>query len=121
MPVQDFLAFVAGAIAVLTLLGLLYRMAIRPVVAGFREWLTWMRKFQRDWDGEPAEAGRDAVPGVMERLNRIDGELKRNGGSTLKDKVFETWEMTEALDARVTTIELRQCQMQETLASQNRG
>lgn len=115
MTVQDFLAIVAGAIAVLTLLGLLHRMLLRPVVSEFRETLSWLRKFQRDWDGEPAGPGRDAVPGVMERLNRIDGELKRNGGESLKDKVVETWERAQELDARVTTMELRQTEIQKAL------
>lgn len=41
----------------------------------------------RDWEGEEAEPGRAAVPGVMERLNKLDGELSNNGGSTTKDKV----------------------------------
>lgn len=41
----------------------------------------------RDWAGEPSRDGRDAVPGVMERLNNIDGELKRNGGKSIKDTV----------------------------------
>ena len=40
-----------------------------------------------DWSGEEARPGRDRVPGVMERLNDIDGELKRNGGSSIKDSV----------------------------------
>ena len=117
MTVQDFLAIVAGAIAVLTLIGLLHRMFFRPVTAEVKETLAWLRKFQRDWDGEPAAAGRDPVPGVMERLNRIDGELKRNGGESLKDKVVETWEKAQDLDARVTTMELRQSEIQKALQS----
>ena len=121
MTVQDFLAIVAGAIAVLTLLGLVHRMVVRPVVSEVKETLTWLRKFQRDWDGEPALPGRDAVPGVMERLNRIDGELKRNGGESLKDKVVETWERAQDLDVRVTTMELRQRDMQEALETSKRG
>ena len=48
---------------------------------------TWLDKFRRDWEGEEAEPGRDRVPGVMERLNRLDGELSNNGGSSLKDAV----------------------------------
>lgn len=48
---------------------------------------TWLDKFRRDWEGEDAEPGRDRVPGVMERLNRLDGELSNNGGSSLKDAV----------------------------------
>jgi hypothetical protein len=115
MPIQDVLAFAAGGIAILTFIGLLHRMFLSKIIREWKEFLTWMRKFQRDWDGEPAHPGRDAVPGVMERLNRIDGELKRNGGSTLKDKVFETWEKVESLDERVDTIEIRQCEIQKAI------
>jgi hypothetical protein len=46
-----------------------------------------MDNFYRDWSGEPARDGRDAVPGVMARLNRLDGELSRNGGKSVKDVV----------------------------------
>lgn len=112
---QDMLAFTAGAIAILTLIGLVYRMFLKNLFAEVREWFSWLKKFQRDWDGEPGEPGRDPVPGVMERLNRIDGELKRNGGESLKDKVVETWEAAQELDARVTTMELRQKDIQECL------
>ncbi len=30
---------------------------------------------------------RSFVPGVMERLNRLDGELSNNGGSSVKDAI----------------------------------
>ena len=52
-----------------------------------KRWGSWMERFMRDWEGEEAEPGRDRVPGVMERLNKLDGELSNNGGSTTKDKV----------------------------------
>lgn len=48
---------------------------------------TQLDSFMRDWDGTQKEPGRDAVPGVMERLNRLDGELSRNGGKSVKDTV----------------------------------
>jgi hypothetical protein len=47
---------------------------------------TWA-DFVRDWNGEPAAPGRAEVPGVMQRLNKLDGELSNNGGSSLKDAV----------------------------------
>ena len=47
----------------------------------------------RDWEGEEGSPGRDAVPGVMERLNRMDGELSQNGGyTTVKDRVNRLYE-----------------------------
>jgi hypothetical protein len=57
--------------------------------------------FHRDWAGEPASPGRSAVPGVMERLNRIDGELKRNGGSSMKDAITRIEKKLEQIDARL--------------------
>ena len=47
----------------------------------------------RDWEGEEAAPGRDRVPGVMERLNKMDGELSQNGGyTTVKDRVDRLYE-----------------------------
>jgi hypothetical protein len=74
------LGIVAGA---LISLGLLFK----PFITRLRRWVHWMERFMRDWEGEEATPGRDRVPGVMERLNKLDGELSNNGGSTTKDKV----------------------------------
>ena len=75
----------AIAVAVTTLIGagLAINKVLKPLKAMLAEW----KAFMRDWAGEPAREGRDAVPGVMERLNNIDGELKRNGGKSIKDTV----------------------------------
>jgi hypothetical protein len=58
-------------------------------------------KFLRDWSGEPAEPGRDRVPGVMERLNRIDGELQHNGGNSMKDSQRRIEKKLSEIDARL--------------------
>ena len=60
---------------------------IAPSVRKIRSMMEWLEKFRRDWEGEPGGPGRDAVPGVMERLNRLDGELSNNGGSSVKDAI----------------------------------
>lgn len=60
---------------------------LNPLRKKIKRWASWMERFMRDWEGEEAEPGRDRVPGVMERLNKLDGELSNNGGSTTKDKV----------------------------------
>jgi hypothetical protein len=55
--------------------------------------MQWMERFMRDWEGEEASPGRDRVPGVMERLNKMDGELSQNGGyTTVKDRVDRLYE-----------------------------
>ena len=74
------LGIVTGALISLGLL-------MKPIVKRARRWVHWMERFMRDWEGEEASLGRDRVPGVMERLNKLDGELSNNGGSTTKDKV----------------------------------
>ena len=60
---------------------------IAPSVRKIRSMMEWLEKFRRDWEGEPGGPGRDYVPGVMERLNRLDGELSNNGGSSMKDSI----------------------------------
>jgi len=65
---------------------------LSPFYKRIKRWATWMERFMRDWEGEAEEPGRDAVPGVMERLNKLDGELSNNGGSTTKDKVDRLYE-----------------------------
>ena len=60
---------------------------IAPSLRKIRSMMEWLEKFRRDWEGEPGGPGRDPVPGVMERLNRLDGELSNNGGSSMKDAI----------------------------------
>jgi hypothetical protein len=74
------IGIVAGALISLGIL-------LSPFYKKVKRWAQWMERFMRDWEGEEAEPGRAAVPGVMERLNKLDGELSNNGGSTTKDKV----------------------------------
>jgi hypothetical protein len=88
---------ISAFFAVLTLLG-------GSILALFR-WLykfnkNWER-FMRDWLGESAAPGRDAVPGVMARLNDIDGELKHNGGSTMKDAIKRIENKLQRIDERL--------------------
>ena len=78
---------------------------LRPVYKKTKAFTEWLDRFMRDWEGTPAEPGRDGTPGVMERLNRLDGELKHNGGSSLKDAVARTENIVVSLDDRLERIE----------------
>ena len=64
---------------------------LSPFYKKLKRWSAWFERFMRDWEGEEATPGRAAVPGVMERLNKLDGELSNNGGSTTKDKVDQLY------------------------------
>lgn len=103
--------FAAGLLTVVSL----FRFAVYPIYREVRELLGWWRKFQRDWDGEEREPGRSAVPGVMARLNDIDGQLKRNGGESLRDKVVDTLTIAQDLSKRVEIIESQHVTIQDKL------
>ena len=60
---------------------------IAPAVKRIKQIGKDLDNFIEDWHGTPAREGRDAIPGVMQRLNNIDGELTHNGGSSVKDAV----------------------------------
>lgn len=78
--VATFIAVVLGAVFAVTQL-------LKPLIKRITFWITTWEQFITDWAGDAAREGRDAIPGVMERLNNIDGELKRNGGKSIKDTV----------------------------------
>ena len=60
-------------------------------------------------EGEEEAPGRAPVPGVMERLNKLDGELSNNGGSTTKDKVDQLYDnqaiFMKSVSQRLSAIE----------------
>ena len=89
-----FIVVLAAAIGVLWKL-------FSPLVKKTKHLLDSLSRFTVDWFGEEASPGRDAVPGVMERLNNIDGELKHNGGSTMKDAIKRIENKLKAIDARL--------------------
>jgi peptidoglycan hydrolase CwlO-like protein len=74
---------------------------ISPFFKRIASWVATWEGFMRDWSGEEARPGRSRVPGVMERLNSIDGELKNNGGSSVKDAVDRIENKISTIDNRV--------------------
>lgn len=58
-----------------------------PIIKRIRSMMDSLETFMLDWSGEKERPGHPATPGVMERLQKIEGELKHNGGSSIKDAV----------------------------------
>ncbi|MFI7282383.1 hypothetical protein ACIBOV_19205 [Micromonospora chersina] len=58
-------------------------------------------EFRQDWYGVPARPGHDAVPGVPERLRRIETELHPNGGGTLRDAVDDAESRLKEVGSRL--------------------
>lgn len=82
--------FATVGIITAALLGL--RQLIEPYKEKADLFMSWFEDFKRDWSGEEESPGRDRVPGVMERLNRLDGELSSNGGKSTKDVVNKMYD-----------------------------
>lgn len=100
MLAQDLLMWSGVIIAVGGALGVMWKL-FKPLVVKTQHLLDSLSRFTVDWFGEEESPGRDKVPGVMERLNNIDGELKHNGGSTMKDAIKRIENKLKAIDERL--------------------
>ncbi|MEU0151840.1 hypothetical protein [Micromonospora fulviviridis] len=58
-------------------------------------------EFRQDWYGVPARPGHDAVPGVPERLRRIETELLPTGRGTLRDAVNDAERRLKDVESRL--------------------
>lgn len=114
----DQFTLIGIAIAVSTILGAWFAVhqLIKPFVMKFKSWATNWEQFMVDWSGEPAREGRDAVPGVMSRLNKIDGELSRNGGRSIKDTVNRIEKRLKEGDARFDELSERITKLEDKLS-----
>jgi hypothetical protein len=86
-PNQILFVQIFSAIGTVLATWLLIVKIIVPTRNKVRKMIDNLENFMVDWSGEDARPGRDRRPGVMERLNEIDGQLKNNGGSSIKDAV----------------------------------
>jgi hypothetical protein len=88
-PSELFTLIVAMSSSIAIVIGAWFAISrlIAPAVKKIKEISKHLDNFIEDWHGTPARDGRDSVPGVMDRLNKIDGELTHNGGSSVKDAV----------------------------------
>lgn len=92
----DDLTWLAGLISVLAvIIGAVWAM-LKPL----KRQADRIEMFWSDWNGTDARPGHSAVPGVMDRLASIDGELQRNGGNSLKDQVYATSRKVDVLSAQ---------------------
>lgn len=88
MRVESLLFWVGAITAVIAFITLIHRTFLVPLYKK----LKWHEDFRKMWDGVEATDTMKEIPGVIKRLNRIDGELKSNGGSTMKDTLNKNHE-----------------------------
>lgn len=118
MTIQDVLYWAAAIIAIGGAATVVWKIT-KPLVTQTKKLLHSLDKFTEDWFGTESGPGRDAVPGVMERLNNIDGELKHNGGSTMKDALKRLEHSGEERDKILERIEGRLGQIDDRLVEGN--
>ncbi len=114
---DDIVAAAVAGTAVLTFCLLLFGKIVAPVIRRINIFLDWLEKFREDWDGTPEVKGRAATPGVMERLNRIDGEFQRNGGGSMKDTLVAAVAGTQTNGQRLDGVIGELAQVKETVNS----
>lgn len=82
---DDLMIYASGIITTVTAYMLLSK---TPPWRWVRSEMAFRKQFKQDWLGIKGDDGHIHIPGVMQRLNRIDGEVSRNGGASLKDAVI---------------------------------
>ena len=102
MSPEDLL-IVQIAAALGTILGasLLVARVIFPIMKSAKKIIDQVDDFMEDWKGTETREGRIGTPGVMARLNKIDGELSHNGGSSIKDAVDRIEKKIKEIDDRL--------------------
>lgn len=113
---NNMILTVFATIGVITaaLLGL--RQLLQPYKEKADLFISWFEDFKRDWSGEEESPGRDRIPGVMERLNRLDGELSSNGGKSTKDVVNKLYDNQGILMEAFVEMGERLISIEESLA-----
>jgi len=113
---NNMILTVFATIGVITaaLLGL--RQLLQPYKEKADLFISWFEDFKRDWSGEEESPGRDRIPGVMERLNRLDGELSSNGGKSTKDVVNKLYDNQGILMEAFVEMGERLINIEESLA-----
>lgn len=111
---QIILSWAAAIIAVGGAAGILWKL-FSPLAKKTKALMDALDRFTRDWFGEDAAPGRAKVPGVMERLNKLDGELSHNGGSSMKDALRRVENKLDEIDARLKEGDERMTQIEKRI------
>ena len=72
-----------------------------PLVSRLRKMMDSIDNFMKDWAGEEARPGHPESAGVMERLQKIESELRHNGGTSIKDAVRRIENKLGKIDERL--------------------
>jgi hypothetical protein len=100
-PEDLFIVQIAAALGTILGAWLLLARVIFPIMKSAKKIIDQVDDFMEDWKGTETREGRIGTPGVMSRLNKIDGELSHNGGSSIKDAVDRIEKKIKEIDDRL--------------------
>jgi hypothetical protein len=100
-PEDLFIVQIAAALGTIFGAWLLLARVIFPIMKSAKKIIDQVDDFMEDWKGTETREGRIGTPGVMSRLNKIDGELSHNGGSSIKDAVDRIEKKIKEIDDRL--------------------
>jgi len=90
----------ATIIAVGGAIGVIWKL-LSPIAKKTKALMDALDRFTTDWFGEHSRPGHKAIPGVMERLAKLESELSHNGGSSMKDALKRVEDKINEIDVRL--------------------
>jgi hypothetical protein len=96
---NEVLMISTTVIAVGGAFGIVWRL-FRPIARKTKALMEALDLFTTDWFGEKARPGHKAVPGVMDRLQKLENELTHNGGTSMKDALKRVEDKINQIDVK---------------------
>ena len=97
---QTIMAWAGAIIAVGGAIGVIYKL-VSPIVNKTRKLMEALDLFTKDWFGDEGDDLHPRKPGMLERMGKVEAELKHNGGSSIKDAVKRIETKVKEIDSRL--------------------
>lgn len=97
---QIIMAWAGAIIALGGAIGVIYKL-VSPVVKKTKRLMEALDLFTKDWFGDEGDAHHPRTPGMLERMSKVEAELKHNGGSSIKDAVKRIEGKLSEIDTRL--------------------
>lgn len=103
---QTIMAWAGVIITVGGAIGVLYKL-VSPIVKKTKRLMEALDLFTKDWFGDEGDDLHPRKPGMLERMTKVEAELKHNGGSSIKDAVRRIEKKLTEIDTRLDEGNLR--------------
>lgn len=94
------MAWAGAIIAVGGAIGVVYKLT-SPIANKAKRLIEALDLFTKDWFGDEGDDLHQRKPGMLERMSRVESELKHNGGSSIKDAVRRIEKKLTEIDGRL--------------------